>query len=110
MGTRFASCRGIQPGINAVGTDLNHLQANAVYSTDGLDHNLALIEANTRLRGWLIFYTHDVQRTPSRFGTTPEDLERLTRAVRGAGLRVLTVDNALEELLSKGSLRRPAAG
>ena len=98
LGPRFDSCRGIEPGINALATDLNDLKANAVYSGRGLDRQLELIEENRGVRGWLIFYTHDVRPEPSRFGTTPQDLERLATAVRRAGLRVTTVRGALEEL------------
>jgi peptidoglycan/xylan/chitin deacetylase (PgdA/CDA1 family) len=98
IGSGFDSCRGIQPGINGLATDLNDLKANAIYSAAGLDRHLKLIEENARIRGWLIFYTHDVGTSPSPFGATPEDLERLTAAVRRAGLRVATIRGVLEEL------------
>jgi peptidoglycan/xylan/chitin deacetylase (PgdA/CDA1 family) len=76
VGPRFASSRGIWGGLNAKQVDLNLLRANSLYgSGEKKDQVRQLILENERQRGWLIFYSHDVSVTPSRFGCTPDLLD-----------------------------------
>jgi peptidoglycan/xylan/chitin deacetylase (PgdA/CDA1 family) len=78
VGPRFASCRGIADGINHASSDLAQLSANKIYASIFDETRLrALIDRNRSLGGWLIFYTHDVDEAPSRYGCTPEQLERV---------------------------------
>jgi len=98
LGRTYDSCRGIEAGINGRGADLNGLRANAVYSSRGLSDAEQLVERNRSERGWLIFYTHDVRDTPSRFGVNPADFERLAKAVLDTGMPVLTVKDAILRL------------
>ncbi len=88
----FSSCRGIYPGINGPEVDLNLLRANSLYGdTDQLARAEFLLSENARRAGWLIFYTHDVQRTPSTFGCTPSLLDNVVALTLEKGLRILTV-------------------
>jgi peptidoglycan/xylan/chitin deacetylase (PgdA/CDA1 family) len=76
MARSFSSCRGIQPGINEKVPDYGELRANKIYATQFDQAKLRdLIDRNFALGGWLIFYTHDVQDSPSAFGCTPAQLE-----------------------------------
>jgi peptidoglycan/xylan/chitin deacetylase (PgdA/CDA1 family) len=80
VGVEMMSCRGNFHGVNASDVDLNLLNANPLYGdVDKLDEVEQLIRENARQRGWLIFYTHDVQRTPSPYGCTPEFLQAVCR-------------------------------
>ena len=76
LAARFASCRGVSPGINTGAVDLADLRSRRLYDGEfdasALRH---LIEANRELGGWLIFYTHDVAAAPSRWGCTPAQFE-----------------------------------
>jgi peptidoglycan/xylan/chitin deacetylase (PgdA/CDA1 family) len=73
---RFLTGRGISPGINVGKVDLSCLKANALYEEQTTEKNIAdLIDEARRTKGWLIFYTHDVQAKPSPFGITPQKLE-----------------------------------
>jgi peptidoglycan/xylan/chitin deacetylase (PgdA/CDA1 family) len=75
LGRRFASCRGIQPGINKDALDLGELRANRIYDHDFDEARMhRLIDENRALGGWLIFYTHDVGAAPSRYGCRPAQL------------------------------------
>jgi peptidoglycan/xylan/chitin deacetylase (PgdA/CDA1 family) len=94
----YDSCRGIFPGINGSETDLNHLKANAIYSSRTLDRPLDLIEENLRVRGWLIFYTHDVRPEPSQAGVSVDDFEKLIQAVVASGMKVGTIRDGLRLL------------
>lgn len=76
VGKDVASSRSIWSGLNGPELDLNLLRANSLYGDrDKCAHVRELIQENERQRSWLIFYSHDVCRTPSRFGCTPELLE-----------------------------------
>jgi len=99
LGRRFRTCRGIAAGINAGQANLNALRANQIYSTHfDRDRLAALIRANEELRGWLVFYTHDIADVPSRFGCTPEQFETVVRLVMESRSRVITVDEAVRTI------------
>jgi hypothetical protein len=53
-----------------------------------------MIDQNSAACGWLIFATHDVCKTPSRWGCTPDFLEDIVRYASGSGAAVLPVDAA----------------
>lgn len=98
----FASARGILPGVNSGVIDLACLRANSLYSnTIPFRHIQRLIERNEKKRGWLIFYTHDVSDTPSRYGCTPTYFESVVKAATLSSVRVLNVRNALGALAVK---------
>jgi len=69
----YASCRGIQPGINLKIPDTAELYAYSVYAGTFDEVRMReLIDRNKAAGGWLIFYTHDVTPAPSPYGCTPE--------------------------------------
>lgn len=76
LSSRFASCRGVSPGLNNGAVDLADLRTHRIYDGEFDETGLRrLIDRNSALGGWLIFYTHDVAAAPSRFGCTPAQLE-----------------------------------
>lgn len=78
LGPRFSSCRGISGGINRVSVNFAELRANRIYSREFDEAQFrGLIDQNSVVGGWLIFYTHDVETEPSRFGCTPEQFEAI---------------------------------
>jgi peptidoglycan/xylan/chitin deacetylase (PgdA/CDA1 family) len=75
MGSRFTSCRGIGGRINHGVADLADLPAKTLYSADFDEAEIRrLIDDNSSVNGWLIFFTHDVVEVPSPFGCTPSQL------------------------------------
>ncbi len=83
-------------GCNGPVADLNFLRANRLYSDSvPFPEVQALIASAARPGRWLIFYTHDVRDRPSPFGCTPPYFEDTVRCAVGAGMRVLTVGEAL---------------
>lgn len=100
---RFVSSRTTQHGINEGRIDLNGLRANKLYSDSvTIDDVKSLIEKNAARRGWLIFYTHDVQPQPGEFGCTPAYLEQVSREAVSSGAELLTIGEAVNRLTSKG--------
>ena len=57
-----------------------------------------LILDNERQKSWLIFYSHDVQDTPSRFGCTPALLEFEVPCALQTATRILTVAEVMASL------------
>jgi peptidoglycan/xylan/chitin deacetylase (PgdA/CDA1 family) len=96
MGTHMKSCRGIYPGINGPDADLNLLRANSIYGDmDQFGRIQSLLLENERTRGWLIFYTHDVRRCPSPFGTTPALFDMAVAMAKQKGFRIAPVGEAI---------------
>ena len=110
-GRHFLCCRGggLRPRrylpraggqtFNSGVTDLNLLSAVFLEkSWENPEAMKSLIDQNSRARGWLIFATHDVRESPSRFGCTPHFFEQVVRWSLESGARVLPVVEALEVL------------
>ncbi|MGA9393629.1 MAG: polysaccharide deacetylase family protein [Candidatus Sulfotelmatobacter sp.] len=106
LGPALASSRSNIPGLNGPEIDLNLLRANRLYG--GVENSPAveeLISQNVKQKSWLIFYTHDVRRNPSRYGCTPELFERAVSLAASSGGRIVTVQKAVAEI----GLRTPSA-
>jgi peptidoglycan/xylan/chitin deacetylase (PgdA/CDA1 family) len=99
IGSTVLSSRSIWGGVNGPEVDLRLLRANSLYGDrDKCAQVRELILDNERRRTWLIFYSHDVDDTPSRYGCTPELLEfAVLLASRGA--RILTVAEVVTDLI-----------
>lgn len=96
---RLASCRGILGGFNGPDIDLSLLRANSIYgNVDKAKVAERLIDNTINQKGWLIFYSHDVRPTPSRFGCTPQLLKSVVSYASKTGARMMTVAEVLGEL------------
>jgi peptidoglycan/xylan/chitin deacetylase (PgdA/CDA1 family) len=101
VGQKVTSSRGIWSGVNGPDVDLNLLRANSLYGDCANSAAVReLILENERLKGWLIFYSHDVRSTPSRFGCTPELLEFAVLFASQRCARILTVAEVVAELVA----------
>lgn len=89
---RFECGRGVRDGVNAGRADRTLLQAIGLESRRLPGYDLEdLVEQAAAARGWLIAYGHDVSDAPTPYGCRPEDLDRLIRLAKTAGLDVLPV-------------------
>jgi peptidoglycan/xylan/chitin deacetylase (PgdA/CDA1 family) len=95
------SARGTRGGTNVGVLDRNELRANKLYSERVPIQNAEeLIRENRDARGWLIFYAHDVDINPSRYGCHPEYLRDALTAAVESGAVVLPVGSALSLIVS----------
>lgn len=95
----FATGRGITPGVNSGWADLGLLKAVSLYAEHRDDRAVdTYLERAGREKGWLIFYTHDVDPDPSPWGATVDQMKSVVEAVRRLGYEVLTVRNAVGRL------------
>lgn len=93
---RYATCRGIYPGLNCGRIDLAMLAAEELYDRTLSDTRLHALLADAEAQcGWLIFYTHDVSSTPSWIGCSPDRLDAVVTAVRSRGFSCLSVSDAI---------------
>ncbi len=98
LAPRFLSCRGVGAGINSGTVDLADLRTGRIYDREFDENTLrALIDRNSALGGWLIFYTHDVAGGPSRYGCSPEQFEAVV-AYAAQSCEVLPVRDVVPRL------------
>jgi peptidoglycan/xylan/chitin deacetylase (PgdA/CDA1 family) len=92
---RFELARGVRDGVNAGREDRALIRSIGLESRrlPGYDLEGLMAEA-AETRGWLTAYGHDVSDQPTDYGCTPDDLDRVLRAAKTAGLEVLPVGAA----------------
>jgi len=106
IGRAYATARSVYPGVNRVGSDLLLLRANPLFSPSVHWESVRrLLAETTEHNGWVIFYTHGVDSDPDQRSCTPEDLDRLLRECRRAGVASRSVRSVSEELLPNWSPR-----
>jgi len=99
----FATCRGIEGGLNGPDADFNLLRANRLYSQSvALENVRDLVTRARRSGGWLVFYTHDVVAQPGPYGCTPEYFQETVLFAKRAGAMMLTVSEAAAWLIRQG--------
>lgn len=92
----YASCRGIDHGINSGKSDLNNLKAIKLYEgKHSLQQIDKILNDFSKNGGWLIFYTHDVQEDFSQYGCSPEYFEAVVKNCIEYGFSIRTVEQAL---------------
>jgi peptidoglycan/xylan/chitin deacetylase (PgdA/CDA1 family) len=98
LARRFRSSRSIMPGINRGPTDPDYLKAVEIKRESRLEMLQAWIDEAVAHRGWLVFFTHDVQDEPGIYGCRTGWLESLIERAVDKGAEVLTVDAALDRM------------
>jgi peptidoglycan/xylan/chitin deacetylase (PgdA/CDA1 family) len=94
LGSMYATCRTIEPGVNRDPVDLSFLRAFRVYSTSGIRGLRQAIRRNQDENGWIVLYTHDVEVNPSAYGCTPTEFREIVRFAVDSGADVLPVAEA----------------
>ncbi len=94
--SRFSSARSVKTGINRNPVDLNNLKSMQLDQELTLDTAIAFIEKTIRQKGWLIFYTHDVQDDCSPLGYKPAYFESIVKYCFDRKLRVVTIEKGVD--------------
>jgi len=101
LATQFETLRGVRPGINRTGDDRNLLKAVGIDGgADGLARAKAYVDEGKSGPGWLIFYAHDIQLSPTEWGCTPDEFTSLLDHIHNSGAKVLPVTEAYRSLTS----------
>ena len=99
VGRHFVCCRGGGQAFNVGCADLNYLSGYFLEkSRDDPESVKSVIRENAQARGWLIFATHDVCKSPTPYGCTPEFFEEILQAAVDSGARILPVFEAWKAL------------
>jgi peptidoglycan/xylan/chitin deacetylase (PgdA/CDA1 family) len=93
----FDSCRSLIHGVNAGRVDFGALKTWCLENAS-MDRArvAALIAETVRVRGWLIFTSHDVGDAPSRYGVTPDLFNFAVTTAQQEGCSAVTVAGALK--------------
>lgn len=98
---RFASLRGVHPGVNQGRADLAQLSTISLeercFSEQVVDAAIAAVKDKG---GWLVFHTHDVSDAPTPYGITPQKLDWAIGRVKAAGIGFAPMREALDVALS----------
>ena len=95
----FACCRAGGQTFNRGAIDLNNVSAFFLeQSRDNPDAIHRMIDENCRAKGWLVFATHDISETPTRWGCTPELFKNVVRYAANSGGQIMPVFRAYEML------------
>ena len=85
--------------LNAGTVDLNYLKAFFIeQSRDDFHAIKQIIDDSIRATGWLIFATHDVSDSPTRFGCTSALFERIVDYTNKSGAQVLRVGDVADRI------------
>ncbi len=96
---RFRSARSIEYGVNLGNCDLNGLKTIPLYEKRfHVSEQVALIKQHQASGGWLIFYTHDVQKNYSKYGCSPEYFDEIVEACMNSGTEIINIKSALNKL------------
>ncbi len=99
LANRYATLRGVQPGINQTGADANQLLAVPLEGgQDVVNYALSFLGKLNAKPGWLIFFTHDVSEQPSNWGCTPNNLRQVIAAAKSNGFNIDTVSTVYETI------------
>ena len=99
IGAMARSCRGVYGGLNGPVVDLNLLRANGLFGGVGNSADVrALMIENEKKKGWLIFFSHDVAKTPSRFGCTPDLLEFAVSFAADRKMKIMTIGDVVNRI------------
>jgi peptidoglycan/xylan/chitin deacetylase (PgdA/CDA1 family) len=99
---RFAAARGVRPGINGRILDLAQLRAVGIHADEFSEGRVqALIQRTLKTRGWLIFYTHEVEASPSSIGCTEQQFERTLDMVVASQIEVLSMRSAVGRIMHR---------
>jgi peptidoglycan/xylan/chitin deacetylase (PgdA/CDA1 family) len=104
LGKLYLTLRTTEEGINYGNTDFSYLKAYNIYSKN-FDRSviLKIIQETIELNGWTIFYTHDVDYSPTEWGTTPDDFKWILSACIESNAEILSVNQAVNLILNKKS-------
>lgn len=95
----YKTMRSTRPGINKSLTDMFLLRATRLYN-EKFDKNLLIdiIRKTERSGGWLIFYTHGVEKNPDEYSCTSEQFKWILQACIASSAEILPIDQAYNKI------------
>lgn len=94
----YRSARGVNAGMHIKSVDLYNLYGNALGGHMNIERVMALIDEAIRNKAWLIFYTHEVEENPTKYGCTAEFFEQVVNYCHQKRLLVCTINEAISRI------------
>lgn len=99
VASHYQCARGGGQTFNSGTADLNYLKAFFIeQSREDFNAISGVIDANARACGWLIFATHDVSDSPTRYGCTPALFQRVVKHSSESGALILSAGAAMQHI------------
>lgn len=107
---RYLASRALHHGLIVAGTDLNQAPGVGIEGTCGEQTAMEWLQrAHATPSSWLVLYTHDVRKSPSDWGCTPETLNRIVARGVELGFDFVTfADGAQRALMAAPAASRAA--
>jgi peptidoglycan/xylan/chitin deacetylase (PgdA/CDA1 family) len=99
LGGTYRTMRSTEAGVNRERTDLRRLKAISLCSVDFDSELIRSVVDGLDRPGWLLFFTHEIDPSPSAWGTTPDALEWVVDYCLERDRRILTVSDAFREVV-----------
>ncbi|MBW8880731.1 MAG: polysaccharide deacetylase family protein, partial [Asticcacaulis sp.] len=106
---RYLASRALHHGLVTAGTDLNQAPGIGIEGRCGEQTAMEWLErARATPHSWLVLYTHDVRKTPSDWGCTPEVLNRIVARGVEMGFDFVTFAAGAQRALMAASASKAA--
>ena len=100
----YSCCRGGGQAINSGRADMNLLRAFFIEKKrNDVDFIKRLIDLNEKIKGWLIFATHDISRSPTQYGCTPSLFKKIVGHSVNSTATILPVAQAFDNIIKKSN-------
>lgn len=99
---QYKTLRTTNPGLNYGITDMTHLRTISLCNID-FDRNQvrnAINEAVNK-KAWVIFFSHDIQEQPSKWGLSPEDFAWVVNECINSPGKLLDIKRAYDLIIGK---------
>jgi peptidoglycan/xylan/chitin deacetylase (PgdA/CDA1 family) len=93
---RFATARGVAPGLTHGRADLAQLRACPLFGPGWQARMHHALKSAAHRNAWVIAFTHDIGEAPSPWGTRGAHLDELIDTALALGFSLLPVSDALE--------------
>lgn len=95
---RFAVARTVRAGMIGRGGDLAQAPSVGIEGPNGDGKAIGWLERAKAAGAWVILFAHDVRETPSDFGCTPAQFERVVDRALALGFDVVTVEEGARRM------------
>lgn len=96
----YRSHRGVDEGLNSKSNfNIFNLLVRNVYNTTTAANVTNWVNQAKQSNSWLILVYHEVKPNPDQYSVSPEGLDAQLKAIQDTGVSVVTLDQAINELV-----------
>ncbi|GJQ61417.1 MAG: polysaccharide deacetylase [Melioribacteraceae bacterium] len=96
----FTSARGIRQGINHRSVEIYNLKTVKLYEQiHSIEQIKRYLDKTLELNGWIIFYTHGIEKEYDRYSCSPEYFNEVLNLSKNSGFDILSVNQVVDFLI-----------